>query len=243
MPEPDDKLMTALAEFAAGAGHEINNPLAIISGHAQVLLEKTESPDQRRRLAAIISQTKRAYEMIADLRLFGSPPEPSYSLFNFKEFFDRLIVDHSGTDAEFPVTISVEYDENNLPKEVRADRSILRMVFDALLRNAHEAVAPKEARVRIAVSADVLNRRWHIVLNDNGPGIPPQLRSRIFLPYFSGRNAGRGLGFGLPRSWALVKRMGGELSLEDRGFVITLPLSENGSTSCHDKPQTEDRTQ
>ena len=242
MAEPDDKLMTALAEFAAGAGHEINNPLAIISGHAQVLLEKTESPDQRRRLAAIISQTKRAYEMIADIRLFGSPPEPSFSVFNFKEFFDRLVADHSGTDAEFPVAISVEYDENNLSKDIRADRSILRMVFDALLRNAHEAVSPKEARVRIAVSTDIPNRRWRMVLTDNGPGIPPQLRSRIFLPYFSGRNAGRGLGFGLPRSWALMKKMGGELSLEDGGFVIALPLSENESTPCHDTPQTGDRT-
>ena len=53
MPEPDDKLMTALAEFVAGAGHEINNPLAIISGHAQVLLENAETPDQRRRLASM----------------------------------------------------------------------------------------------------------------------------------------------------------------------------------------------
>ena len=226
MPEPDDKLMTALAEFAAGAGHEINNPLAIISGHAQVLLEKAESPDQRRRLASIISQTKRAYEMIADVRLFGSPPEPSYSVFNLKNFFDRLITEYSGTDAEFPVIISMEYDEKSLPEEIRADRSILRMVLDALLRNAHEVVAPKEARVRIAVSADIPKSQCRMTLTDNGPGIPPQLRSRIFLPYFSGRNAGRGLGFGLPRSWALMKTMGGELSLEDGRFVIALPLSE-----------------
>lgn len=225
MPEPDDKLMTALAEFAAGAGHEINNPLAIISGHAQVLLENAETPDQRRRLASIISQTKRAYEMIADIRLFGSPPEPSNSLFNLKAFLEQLAVDYSGNDAEFSVALSIEYGENPVPVEVNCDRQMLRTVFDALLRNTYEAVAPKEARVKVAVFSNPQTRQCRFTLTDNGPGIPPRLQSRIFLPYFSGRDAGRGLGFGLPRSWALMKKMGGELSLNDEGFVITLPLS------------------
>ena len=224
MPEPDDKLMTALAEFAAGAGHEINNPLAIISGHAQVLLESAESSDQRRRLAAIISQTKRAYEMIADIRLFGSPPEPLYEVINLKKFLDRLAADYADSDAEFPITISIDCDKSAVPEKVRFDRRILRMVFDALLRNSFESVAPQEAFVQVIVSNVP---PYRITVTDNGPGIPPEIRPNVFLPYYSGRDAGRGLGFGLPRSWALMKKAGGGLSLGDEGFVITLPFSKD----------------
>lgn len=227
MPDPDDKLMGALAEFAAGAGHEINNPLAIISGHAQVLLSSAESPDQRRRLASIISQTKRAYEMIADIRLFGSPPEPSPETFNLKKFLDRLAADCADPDAEFPACLSINYDESSVPEEICFDRRILRMVFDALIRNAFEAVAPQEALIQITVSSDAESPQCRITVTDNGPGIPPEIRPRVFLPYYSGRNAGRGLGFGLPRSWALMKRTGGKLSLDNDGFVILLPLSKH----------------
>ena len=67
--------LAALAEFAAGAGHEINNPLTVIAGRAQLLLRGETDPDRRRDLAVIHAQAMRITEMIADLRLFAAPPE------------------------------------------------------------------------------------------------------------------------------------------------------------------------
>ncbi len=227
MPEPNESLMTALAEFAAGAGHEINNPLAIISGHAQVLLEKAETLEERRRLAAIIAQTRRAYEMIADIRLFACPPEPVNSVFSLFSFLEELTADYASPDAEFPATVLIKPNAPFDSDEICTDRQILRMVFDALLRNAVEACAPKETIVQISPALAESPREFRIAVTDNGPGVPQELRSRLFFPYCSGRDAGRGLGFGLPRSWALMKKMGGSLSLDENGFVIILPSSDH----------------
>ena len=67
--------IAAMAEFAAGAGHEINNPLAVIAGRAQLLLRDEADPERRRDLALMNAQAMRVNEMIADLRLFATPPE------------------------------------------------------------------------------------------------------------------------------------------------------------------------
>jgi signal transduction histidine kinase len=68
--------LEALAEFAAGAGHEINNPLTVISGRAQLLLREETNPERRHALALINAQAMRVYEMIADMMLFARPPRP-----------------------------------------------------------------------------------------------------------------------------------------------------------------------
>src|SRR5580704_14136249 len=67
--------LAALAEFAAGAGHEINNPLAVMAGRAQLLLRGETDPERRRDLAVIHAQAMRITEMIADMRLFAACPE------------------------------------------------------------------------------------------------------------------------------------------------------------------------
>src|ERR1043166_9640318 len=68
--------LAALAEFAAGAGHEINNPLAVITGRVQLLLRGERDPERRRDFAMIHTQALRIHEMIVDLMLFARPPEP-----------------------------------------------------------------------------------------------------------------------------------------------------------------------
>ena len=68
--------LEAMAEFAAGAGHEINNPLTVISGRAQLLLRDETDPERRHALALISAQAMRVYEMIADMMLFARPPRP-----------------------------------------------------------------------------------------------------------------------------------------------------------------------
>ena len=223
MPEPNESLMAALADFAAGAGHEINNPLAIISGHAQILLESVQSPEQRRRLAAIISQAKRAYEMIADLRTFACPPEPHKSFFDLRSFFEELIADYGSIDSEYPVSIHLKWDGH--PGDIFCDRQMLRMVFDALLQNTSEAVGRKESQVELIPIFLPESESWQISITDDGPGIAPEESEHIFFPYYSGRNAGRGLGFGLPRCWSLLRKMGGSITLETTGFNIIIPSS------------------
>lgn len=97
--------LAAMAEFAAGAGHEINNPLAIIGGRAQLFLREETDPERRRELALINAQVKRAYEMIADMRLFARPPRPELASVELAGLVDAVIADLAPQGAEQGITI------------------------------------------------------------------------------------------------------------------------------------------
>ena len=89
--------LESLAEFAAGAGHEINNPLAVISGRAQLFLREETDPERRRELAVINSQAMRVHEMIADLMLFARPPRPRSVTCDLVAILDSIAADMSST--------------------------------------------------------------------------------------------------------------------------------------------------
>jgi len=97
---------------------------------------------------------------------------------------------------------------------ITADRTQLSILLMALIRNSIESIRgggkPGWIELRISRQQD---GRWLFAVTDDGPGIPPQIRDFIFNPFFSGREAGRGLGFGLPKAWRIAQSHGGELIL------------------------------
>jgi signal transduction histidine kinase len=79
------------------------------------------------------------------------------------------------------------------------------------------------------------NNSVQITIADNGPGIPADIRPKIFDPFFSGREAGRGLGFGLPKAWRIITLHGGDIEVRETPasgatFVVSLPASATGTT-------------
>lgn len=83
--------LEAMAEFAAGAGHEINNPLAVIAGRAQLFMRQESDPERRRVLASMNTQAMRVYEMIADMMLFARPPEPQVAPLDLSHLVDEFL--------------------------------------------------------------------------------------------------------------------------------------------------------
>src|SRR5271156_3554646 len=92
--------LASLAEFAAGAGHEINNPLAVIAGRAQLLARDEADPERRRELVLIRTQALRVHEMIADLMLFARPPEPRFECCDVSRLLDELVAELRPQAAE-----------------------------------------------------------------------------------------------------------------------------------------------
>ncbi len=222
----DHAKLCALAEFAAGAGHEMNNPLAVISGRAQLLLRGETDEARRADLALIKAQATRVHEMIADLMLFARPPAPVMqatdlvqlirdSVAKLREAADQK---HAQIILKLPdVTVSAMVDEAQLCVVIRA-----------LVENAVNAV---EDRGRITVELDETPERIQLIVRDNGPGISADERGLIFDPYYSGRQAGRGLGMGLPKCWRIVQQHGGQLTVGEAAgggaeFVIAMPVDE-----------------
>jgi signal transduction histidine kinase len=216
---PDERLLRALAEFAAGAGHEINNPLATILGHAQLLLRDETGPDRRLALETIGGQALRVRDMIGDLMLFARPPEPRFEPDDLVLAVREVVARFQQEAGTRRVRLSLELPET---ATLVVDRTQLRVVISELLRNAIEACVsrvqrPGEAplgRVTVKVTGDP--EGWWLEVTDDGPGLSELDREHAFHPFYSGRPAGRGLGFGLCKCWRIVDQHGGTMSLENR---------------------------
>ncbi len=204
----EDAKLAALAEFAAGAGHEINNPLATIVGRAQALLKHETDPGRRQSLATIAAQAFRIRDMIGDLMVFARPPAPAP---------ERLLVNESVSDvvARFQDAAGERACRLTFRAESTVFASIdptqLAIVLSELVRNSLDAVAPAGGTIKISVAAATVDGQSYAVTSvaDNGRGLSDLDRAHLFDPFYSGRAAGRGLGFGLCKCWRIVTNHGG----------------------------------
>jgi signal transduction histidine kinase len=215
--------LDALGEFAAGAGHELNNPLAVILGRAQLILTRSDDPETLRSLRAIIVQAQRAHKILRDLMYVARPPEPRPRLCSAEDILKASIKD-AQAEAESR-GIRLVGDPRPMPSfKVFADPDPLRHIADVLVRNALEAT-PTGGTVSVTSSSDEHTLRW--VVRDNGHGLSPHEASHLFDPFFCGRQAGRGLGLGLPRAARFIERVGGELtwqSIPNQGTSFQVKL-------------------
>jgi signal transduction histidine kinase len=220
----EQEKLSAVKELAYGASHEINNPLANIATRAQLLLRDEEHPERRRMLASIHAQAMRAHEMIADLMLFARPPAVVRSGVDLNALVGQAVepwrarAAQQSTEIEFRPALEAAVAE--------ADGTQLAVAIDALVRNALEALG-LGGRVDLAVHRSEDAPAWEIVVRDNGPGMSAEVRRHAFDPFFSGREAGRGLGFGLSKCWRILQEHGGEVLLDSTpgaGTRVTLRL-------------------
>jgi signal transduction histidine kinase len=223
--------LAALAEFAAGAGHEMNNPLAVISGRAQLLARHEGDPERRRELALVHAQALRVHEMIADLMLFARPPQPQCEVVDVASLLRQVAAELGPhlTGTGVRLTVDIGAPAGTL-FEVQADRTQLAVAVRALLDNAVEAMGDAgELHIAASPGANGELPVVHIEITDTGPGFGDDVRRHLFDPYFSGRSAGRGLGLGLSKCWRIVSLHGGRLevaSTPGKGsrFTIVLPV-------------------
>ena len=226
--------LAGLAELAAGAGHEINNPLAVISGNAQRLLRTEADADRADSLRAVVRQTQRISGILRDLMQFARPPRPERERFAVAELMAAVREELAPAAAESGVRLELA----NLPAGVRvtADARQLRRALGAILRNAIEA-APRGSWARLG--CEVGEARLQFVVEDGGPGLSACAREHAFDPFFCGRSAGRGRGLGLSTAWQLARQNGGDLNYEPMPdgptrFVLIVPL-----TTCEDRDREE----
>jgi signal transduction histidine kinase len=215
----------ALGEFAAGAGHELNNPLAVIVGRAQLLMARAEDPEVVRSLRIILGQAQRAHRILRDLMFVARPPAPRPRACKPPEVLQSLLVEFERECAARGVRLLSDLDDTT--PGAWTDPEGLRHLAEILLRNALQATPPGgRIHVRSAHEDDELV--WSF--SDNGKGIGPKEAEHLFDPFFCGRQAGRGLGLGLPRAARIVELAGGRLRWSsapghETTFRVHLPLT------------------
>ncbi|MDA7950857.1 MAG: HAMP domain-containing histidine kinase [Pirellulaceae bacterium] len=228
--------LLSMYQLAYGASHEVNNPLANISSRAQYLLFDEEDEGKRKRLEMIVRQVERAHEMIRQLMWFAKPPTPAPQPLLLEETITE-IVDHFQIEAEQKeLTIKVidllpAKKAGAVPSSVWADADQFQAALLALLKNSAEAVK-RGTTIHIEVKAgshqppdDLLQEGIWLSVVDDGIGLDEKERQHAFDPFYSGREAGRGLGFGLSWCWRILELHGGTVLLKSekrKGTTVSL---------------------
>ncbi|MEM8944603.1 MAG: HAMP domain-containing sensor histidine kinase [Planctomycetota bacterium] len=217
--------LDAMKELAYGASHEINNPLANIAARAQTLMRDEALPDRRLALEAIHQQAMRAHEMISDLMLFARPPALDVQKVDLSKLLSTVADRYKSECARRDIRLNLTLPST--PLEIPGDEQQLEVALRAVCSNAIEAVGT-DGSIGVAVSSDSqADDRVIIQITDTGVGMSDEVRQHLFDPFYSGREAGRGLGFGMSKCWRIVTDHGGSINVSSslgEGTTISLQL-------------------
>ncbi|TWU42237.1 sensor histidine kinase [Novipirellula artificiosorum] len=213
--------LAALKQLAYGLSHEINNPLANISSRAQQLQRDEVEPRRRQVLQKIVDQVYRAHEMIADLMFYANPPEPRIAQWDLNELIAEVASEF--VDEAKQLSIRLETETSSDAFSANIDGEMVGEALRVLLRNSIEAIGA-EGTIVVSVVRDNESALIHVA--DSGPGLLGHAREHAFDPYFSGREAGRGLGLGLCRAYRIAKLHHADITLAGGpiGCVATISL-------------------
>ncbi len=211
--------VSMISEVAAGAAHEINNPLAVISGRAQMELARAADPRLSKSLQSIVEQADRTSGIILDLVEFAKPSAPDPALFRADELVVPALQHWQARSGLAAHQVRLGVFDPELT--VKVDTDHFHQIIVALLENAASAMDSKSAALHINSPSRPSDEQIRIVIEDNGAGMDARVLAHAMVPFFSNRTAGRGRGFGLSRAVRLAEVNGGRLWLESSPSVGT----------------------
>ncbi len=200
----ETRTLAAIGEMAAGAAHELNNPLAVISGRAQMMRLKAATPEDRKIWQTMAQQAQRLSDIITELMEFASPAPPSPQAFDVREMLKQAADAFSSSSHVQAATAVVDIDMDACSGTACADAAQMQAVVQELIANAANAAADV-SHIYLSAAADAASRTVLITVADDGPGMDQQTLARAFTPFFSAQRAGRRRGLGLPRARRYVE--------------------------------------
>ncbi|MBI2431381.1 MAG: HDOD domain-containing protein [Candidatus Hydrogenedentes bacterium] len=225
--------LAAVAKLAAGAAHEINNPLAIISGQAQILLSKAHTPEEGRALETIVHQARRAGRVMIDLMQFARPAAPKLEP-AMVTFLLHQMAKQARERLERNGIRLVEDYAQGLPR-VMMDKRQMEQALTHLCRNAEQAMKRGGGVLTFRVRASRDRASVIVQICDTGAGIPPEQLHQVFEPFFSMWGSSEQPGLGLPVCHAIIENHRGMLNLHSspgEGVTCTITLP-----ACAEMPE------
>jgi two-component system sensor histidine kinase HydH len=197
--------LAALGQLSAGLAHELRNPLGVIKGSAEILSKKIKPDDPlATEMATNISlEVNRLNVLVSRFLDFARPSQLQKHAEDLPAIVDRSLKAVHDRWPAAPVEIERQYAPNLPP--VPVDAELCEQVFTNLFLNAYEALAGSGGKIRVAITGakatprgeDGTQRGVLVEIEDDGPGIPPELREQIFNPFFTTKKSGVGLGLSI----------------------------------------------
>ena len=211
--------LARLGEMAAVIAHEVKNPLAGVRGAIQVI--GTHLPQDSRDAAIvkeIVIRIDALNELMKDLLLFARPPQPKPAAVELR----ALVVTTADLLSSDPALRDVQVHVDGAAQFIEADAGLLTIVFENLLVNGAQAM---HGQGTIRVTLTSLDDTCQIAFSDSGPGIPSEVREKIFTPFFTTK--ARGSGLGLPTAKRLIEAHRGHITItcpSGGGTTVTIHL-------------------
>jgi two-component system NtrC family sensor kinase len=222
---PEESTLAALAEMAGGAAHELNNPLSVISGRAQ-MLAGSETDSEKQRILRQIEQSARGISaIIEDLMAFARPQEPVRVRAGIRELVDEAL--QLGSQKTKADHVNVQLEMAQGLESVFVDPAQIVSALANIICNSIESYADTMGPVQITADADESGEFARLRIKDLGRGMDAETVSKATQPFFSGQPAGRRRGMGLAHAQRLVELNGGFLGITSelgRGTTVTILL-------------------
>ncbi len=228
----DSRAMARLGQMTAGAAHEMNNPLTVISGRSQTLLSRLRDDQDRAAARAIVDAANRLTGLITRLNRIASPPRPAPAVVELRAMVESIVRtakdrhgDRVQARGEKLAVTGVKLSlADDLPL-ARLDASLLTDALGEIIINALEA--HPRGRVEVVASIDRHDDRLCLQIVDDGVGMSQMALSHAMDPFFSEKAAGRQMGLGLALAHRLIAACDGEIELSSkpgRGTTATVWL-------------------
>ncbi|HVM63112.1 MAG TPA: ATP-binding protein [Verrucomicrobiae bacterium] len=220
--------LSALGQLIAGVAHELNNPLAVVIGYAQVLAEKSGlDAETRQDIERIHHESDRASRIVRDLLSFARPTEPQKKVVDM----NRLVASVLETQEANLRAANVHLDQHLDDKvpTTMADPTQIEQVLVNLIGNAIHALGSRTNSRTLTVRTEENGNYMRVIVADNGPGIPPDVLPKIFDPFFTTKPLGKGTGLGLTITNTIIQEHRGKILVENQPmggakFTVELPV-------------------
>jgi signal transduction histidine kinase len=219
-----DSLAT-VGELTAGIAHEFRNGLATIHGYSKLLDLEALPASYRPYVEGIRSETQSLNQVVTNFLQFARPAQLTLAAVNLRTVCERAVEDVRADAKALGGDVEVRGEFGT----IEGDEVLLRQAFSNLLRNAVEAASGGAHPPRIVIHSDVdtAHHVSRLAVNDNGPGVAPELRDRVFTPFYTSKRNGTGLGLALVQKIIVFHNGRVAVSASPEGgasFQITLPL-------------------
>ncbi len=217
--------LSALAEMAGGAAHELNNPLSVISGRAQLLAEAETDQEKKRMLKQIQENTQELSGIIKDLMDFAEPQQPRPARISAKKLIDEAIkltaqkVNTEQLDIQIDVTEGI--------KDVFVDSAQIVLAIAHILSNGLESYPDGLGPIKVTAATEQSGDFVRLQISDFGCGMDSEILQKAAQPFFSAKPAGRKRGMGLAYAQRLIQLNGGSLNITSKpgvGTTVTIYL-------------------
>jgi signal transduction histidine kinase/GAF domain-containing protein len=221
--------LATVGQSMAGVVHDINAPLTAVTAFAQLIQKDSQEEKSRERAGHIVEAATRAQRLVRDLLKMARPSPPTFELVDLHQLL-RVAMDLERPQCSVSgIKLTAAFDPA-LP-QVKADPHRLGQVFINLLVNARQAMDSGEKGSTLTVQSRRLDRNVELRFVDDGPGIPPAIKPKIFDWFFTTKPPGEGTGLGLAVSREILLAHGGNLRIEDSPgggatFVLELPIPD-----------------